>query len=68
MDQENIDLRTSAENMEPLAWALLGVGAAVLAASVPLLVLGFRGRPASNTQVSLMPTRDGLFVGGSWSF
>jgi hypothetical protein len=65
----NADLRESARTMDAVGFALIGVGAAAIAASIPLLVLGYRGRPAATAPtVSVVPTPGGLALGASFAF
>lgn len=64
----NNELAESLPTMDGVSWALAGVGLAALVASVPLLVIGFRGRPAPEGGVSVLPTRGGFALSAGWSF
>lgn len=70
LSAENADLRASARTMDAVSYALIGVGAAAIVASVPLLVLGYRGRPAATSApaVAVVPTPGGLSLGASFAF
>lgn len=65
---ENNALGESLPTMDAVSWALAGVGLAALVASVPLLVIGFRGRPAQEGGVSFSPTRGGFVLSAGWNF
>jgi tetratricopeptide (TPR) repeat protein len=61
---DNDELGSSIQTMDIVGSVLLGVGAAVAATGVVLLVLGYRAR--NEAEVTIAPSLNGLTLSGRW--